>query len=312
MHPPDFGPSLETIDAGQAGQRIDNFLFTRLKRVPKSHVYRLLRKGEVRVNKKRIKPDYRLQANDIVRLPPVKLLPERPRIIDHRMVERLEQCILYENEHMLVLNKPSGIAVHAGSGVDIGVIEALRASHAREGFLELAHRIDRETSGCLLIAKERATLLELHRLLREEGMTKRYLALVVGRWEGGERIVDAPLEKFELESGERMVKVRETGQEARTIFKPLQQFENFTLVQAEPQTGRTHQIRVHALHIGHPIAGDDKYGDREINKSMRAEGLNRLFLHAAYLAFPLPNSSKQFEFKAELDEKLQAVLERLV
>lgn len=308
-------PTLQTIHASQAGQRIDNFLFTLLKTVPKSRVYRILRKGEVRINKKRIKPEYRLQADDILRIPPIKLMTDKVRKPDPRFVERIEQTIIFEDEHLIVLNKAAGIAVHAGSGIEFGVIEALRASPKREGFLELGHRLDRETSGCLLLAKDRETLMEIHSLLREGegGIAKCYLALVAGVWEGEERLIDLPLHKLEQATGDRMVKVSEEGLASRTMFAPVQRFADYTLLQAEPLTGRTHQIRVHAAHIGHPIAGDDKYGSRDVNKKILIDGgLNRLFLHAYSLSFSLPGYPKPLSFKAELDDKLQLVLEKLL
>ncbi len=299
-----------TIGAEATGQRIDNYLLTQFKRVPRSRVYRVLRKGEVRVNKKRVDADYRLQEGDVVRLPPIKDSEGPTVIVDPRKVAQTKQCILYEDEHLLVLNKPSGLAVHAGSGIESGLIELLRAREGQSGFLELVHRLDRETSGCLLLAKDRKTLLALHQLLREGQITKRYLALVVGCWEKSLRI-DAPLRRTESKIG-TSVCVAEDGSSAITDFKPLQHFQSWTLVQAEPLTGRTHQIRVHAAHAGHPIAGDDRYGDWSLNKQLKVQGLNRLFLHAVSISFYLDHLKKDFSFKADLDPILQRFIENLV
>jgi 23S rRNA pseudouridine955/2504/2580 synthase len=301
------------IDDNQHGQRIDNFLITRLKGLPKSHLYRVLRKGEVRVNKKRIKPEYRLQAGDVVRVPPLRLSTQTnaPAKPSQNAQQLLTTRILYEDKNLLIINKPAGMAVHGGSGVSLGVIEILRAMRPQEKFLELVHRLDRGTSGCLILAKKASTLKELHELLRNGKVEKKYHALVKGHWPKHMRIVDAPLQKFQLRSGERMVNVDQTGKEAVTEFRVLQRFENSTLVEATLQTGRTHQIRVHALHIGHPIAGDDKYGDKEFNKEMRAFACKRLFLHAVSVNFTLPSSNQSIAINTELDETLKKCLEKL-
>jgi 23S rRNA pseudouridine955/2504/2580 synthase len=307
-------PKVRSVTAGEedAGQRLDNFLFRTLKGVPKSHIYRLLRTGQVRVNKKRAKPDYRLEEGDELRLPPVrqeeKASPGKP---PHWQQDALKAGILYEDERILVVNKPAGMAVHGGSGVSFGVIETLRVLRPETPGLELAHRLDRETSGCLIVAKRRSAVRALHAAFREGQVEKHYLALLAGAWEGGERAVDAPLEKNRLESGERMVKVSREGKSAESLFKPLQTFASSALMDIRIYTGRTHQIRVHAAHLGQPVAGDDKYGDREANKALKASGLKRMFLHAHRLAFPHPESGERLSFTAPLDEELEAVVRNL-
>ena len=308
------------IDEDRAGQRIDNFLLASLKGVPKTRVYRILRKGEVRVNKGRIKPSYRLQEGDMVRIPPIRQSePEAAAAPGARVLARIDASILAEEKGFLVLNKPSGLAVHGGSGLNYGVIEALRALRPDAPYLELVHRLDRETSGCLLVAKRRSVLREMHRLLREksqgksqtDGIDKRYLALLRGRWEGGERKVDAPLLKNTLRSGERVVIVSPEGKESLSLFRPVARNAEATLVEVRLLTGRTHQIRVHAASIGHPIAGDEKYGDEEFNREMKSKGLRRLFLHAHFLGFSLEGHEQAYQFSAPLDEELEAVLDRL-
>lgn len=300
------------IQPAQAGQRIDNFLLTQLKGVPKSRIYRILRKGEVRVNRGRIKPDYRLQAGDSIRIPPLRLTPKpaAPRPAEHILAE-VEASILYEDKLFLILNKPSGLAVHGGSGLSYGLIEALRALRPDAPFLELGHRLDRETSGVLVIAKRRSALRAFHAQLREGGMEKRYLALVKGRWRGGERRVEAPLRKNQLSSGERIVRVSADGKPALTLFRPVTIYSSATLLEAELITGRTHQVRVHAAHCGHPIAGDEKYGDENFNRQMAALGLKRLFLHARSLAFIHPHSETTLRVEAPLPAQLDALLQQL-
>lgn len=299
------------ISAMQAGQRIDNYLLSRLKGVPRSLVYRIVRSGEVRVNKGRIKAGYRLQAGDTVRIPPLRLSEEggtsQP---GGQFLERIQSSVLYEDDELLILNKPAGIAVHGGSGVSHGVIEALRVLRPEAPFLELVHRLDRDTSGCLMIAKQRATLLNLHKLLREGGVTKHYLALVKGRWRGKGRIIDAALRKNLLESGERRVKVSEEGKEAQSVFEPVTLYKECSLMQIQLMQGRTHQIRVHAAHAGHPIAGDSKYGDPDFNRYMKGLGLKRMFLHARSVACQL-SSGRKVHVTAPLGEDLQAMLKRL-
>lgn len=295
-----------TIDDNHAGQRIDNFLVTFLKGVPKSRVYRILRKGEVRVNKKRIKPVYRLNDGDIVRIPPIRM--EEEKELPNAKLEKvasLEQHIIYEDKYLIVMNKPSGIAVHGGSGLKFGLIEGLRALRPDAKSLELVHRLDRDTSGCILIAKRRSTLRSLHEQLREKTVEKNYLALVKGQWSKEDKAVNAPLLKNTLASGERIVRVNPEGKDSYTKFKIVQRFEDCTLVQASPVTGRTHQIRVHTLHAGHPIAGDDKYGDKAFDKAMKAHGLNRLFLHSASVRFFHPNEETTMFFEAPFDDALK-------
>ncbi len=300
------------IDTEGAGQRIDNFLVRQMKGVPKSHIYRVLRKGEVRVNSARARPDYRLQAGDKVRIPPVRQAAEPSKTLPvPGAIERLRTRILYEDSGLLVLNKPAGMAVHGGSGVSYGVIEALRALRPEAKHLELVHRLDRDTSGCLAVAKKRSVLRALHELLRRGGVEKCYLALLAGRWEGGAREVTASLRKNVLQGGERVVRVSDEGKSAVSLFRPLSVFAEASLVEVVLATGRTHQIRVHAAHIGHPIAGDEKYGDPGFNHRMREFGLRRLFLHAHFIAFRLPEASEEVSISAPLDDDLRQVLERL-
>ncbi len=310
--PPSRVRQIEINDDNE-GQRIDNFLFAKLKGVPKSRVYRIVRKGEVRVNKGRIRPDYRLKPGDIVRIPPIRVAeggtPQNQRL--PALEKRLRKGILYEDPNLLILNKPSGVAVHGGSGVSQGVIETLRAAQPEIRFLELVHRLDRDTSGCLIIAKKRSTLRILHELLRRDGIDKRYLALVEGRWQGGKQQVDVPLRKNQLSSGERIVRVDPQGKSAVTLFKPVWRYRQATLVEVKLITGRTHQIRVHAAHIGHPVAGDEKYGNPAFNKIIRATGLSRLFLHAHSLDFKLAPDATPVRVTAPLEDELSAVLDRL-
>lgn len=309
---PDTRVRFIEVGEDQAGQRIDNFLRTALKGVPKSMIYRILRKGEVRVNKKRIKPDGRLNGGDVVRIPPIRVAePNEVPVAGDGLLELLESAILYESKALIVINKPSGLAVHGGSGVNLGLIEALRQLRPDERFLELVHRLDRDTSGCIMVAKKRSMLRHLHELLRNNQVNKVYHALVVGRWESKDKAIDAPLRKNELKSGERIVKVQADGKPSLTRFKVLRRFgAAATLVEAKPVTGRTHQIRVHTQFAGHPIIGDDKYGVEEVNKAMRLQGIRRLFLHAAFLQVALPDGD-ELKLDAPLDEGLQAAMERL-
>ena len=305
--------SVREIEVGEdgVGQRIDNFLLKTLKGVPKSRIYRILRKGEVRVNRGRIKPEYRLKIGDLVRIPPIRVSESRESVPPGERIQKLiEQNILYEDKGLLVLNKPSGLAVHGGSGVSFGVIEALRALRPEARFLELAHRLDRDTSGCLVIAKKRSVLRAFHELLRGNGMDKYYLTLVKGRWQGGKRRVEAPLRKNVLKSGERVVRVSEDGKPSLSIFTPVAIYKDCSLMRVKLVTGRTHQVRVHAQFCGHPIAGDDKYGDTAFNRQMAERGLKRLFLHAAQLHFTLPESAT-IHVEAPLENNLQALLKRL-
>lgn len=303
-----------TISEDEAGQRIDNYLLAKLKGVPKSLIYRIVRKGEVRVNKGRIKPEYKLQAGDEVRIPPVRVAEKEQVSLSGKLnsVAQLEQCIVFEDDYLLILNKPSGMAVHGGSGLNFGVIEALRALRPQARFLELVHRLDRDTSGILLVAKKRSALRNLHEQLRDKTVQKNYLALVRGQWQSRIKVIQAPLNKNELASGERIVRVSEQGKPSETRFAVEERYGDFaTLIKASPITGRTHQIRVHSRHAGHPIALDDKYGDKEFNKKMTALGLNRLFLHAASICFEHPKSGETLRIVALLDDKMKAVLKRL-
>jgi 23S rRNA pseudouridine955/2504/2580 synthase len=299
--------------ADEAGQRIDNFLRTQLKGVPKSMIYRILRKGEVRVNKKRIKPEYKLAAGDEVRIPPVRVAEREEAALSPHLdkVAALNDAIIYEDEHILVLNKPSGTAVHGGSGLSFGVIEGLRALRPEARFLELVHRLDRDTSGVLLVAKKRSALRSLHEQLREKGMQKDYLALVRGHWQSHVKAVRAPLLKNMLQSGERIVRVSQEGKPSETRFKVEERYAFATLVRCSPVTGRTHQIRVHTLHAGHPIAFDDRYGDRDFDRQLGDTGLNRLFLHAAALRFTHPKSGEVMRVEAPMDEQLRHCLKVL-
>lgn len=302
-----------TVDDEHSQQRIDNFLRTKLKGVPKSLIYRILRKGEVRVNKKRIKPDYKLVSGDVIRVPPVRVSSNENEVPSANLnrVNQLKDCILYEDARLIVLNKPSGLAVHGGSGLKFGLIEGLRALRPEAKFLELVHRLDRDTSGCILIAKRRSALRHLHEQLRENRMNKVYQALVVGKWPANRFKVKAPLKKNQLQSGERMVNVQPDGKPSETQIRILQELENSTLIEAKPITGRTHQIRVHCLHAGHSIAGDPKYTSEEDNQWFARKGLNRLFLHASSIQIIDPATENQMKFEAPLEPKLVDLLETL-
>ncbi|TCP95241.1 ribosomal large subunit pseudouridine synthase C [Cricetibacter osteomyelitidis] len=302
------------ISDDEAGQRIDNYLLAKLKGVPKSLVYRIVRKGEVRVNKGRIKPEYKLQVGDVVRVPPVRVAEKAQAPISNKLnkVAQLEQQIIFEDDHLLVLNKPSGIAVHGGSGLNFGVIEALRVLRPQARFLELVHRLDRDTSGILLVAKKRSALRNLHQQLRDKTVQKDYLALVRGQWQSHTKVIQAPLNKNELASGERIVRVSEQGKPSETRFAVEERYGDFaTLVKASPITGRTHQIRVHTQYVGHPIALDDKYGDKEFDEKMTALGLKRLFLHAVSIRFEHPKSGEILRLNAPLDNQMKGILKQL-
>ncbi len=304
--------TLRSVTADEAGQRIDNFLMRHFKTVPRSRVYRLLRKGEVRVNRKRVDAEYRLSAGDEVRLPPVRIdTRESPGAPSASLLELIEQAVIFQDRHLLVIDKPSGVAVHGGSGMSFGVIEALRASRPRET-LELVHRLDRDTSGCLLVARDRQTLTSLHALIREGGLQKTYMALVAGSWQLGTKRIDAPLATDARERGERHVRIAAAGKASVSVFKPLQFFGQLaTLMEVAIPTGRTHQIRVHASYAGHPLLGDDKYGDRERNGEMRSLGLKRTFLHAQSVAFEWPGSGVPFHVNAPLPAELTAVIDAM-
>ncbi|ABF14200.1 23S rRNA pseudouridine(955/2504/2580) synthase RluC [Candidatus Palibaumannia cicadellinicola] len=296
--------SFISISIHEAGQRIDNFLRTKLKGVPKSLIYRIIRKGEVRINKKRIKPQYKLQSGDQIRLPPVwrnnitQLFS--PQL---KKVAVLADTILYEDDYILVLNKPAGTAVHGGYKLSFGVIEGLRALWPFAKFLELIHRLDRDTSGALLVAKKRSALRLMHEQLRMKNINKHYLALVRGQWES-DTVVEVPLMKKIQSNGKHIVQVSSDGKMSKTFFKIEENFTIATLVNASPITGRTHQIRVHSQYAGHPIAFDDRYGDNEFDQQLKKCGLSRLFLHAVALSFKHPISGEILRIEAPLDESL--------
>ncbi|HWW30453.1 MAG TPA: RluA family pseudouridine synthase [Steroidobacteraceae bacterium] len=304
--------TLHSVSADEAGQRIDNFLMRHFKTVPRSRVYRLLRKGEVRVNRKRVDAEYRIREGDEVRLPPVRIdASEEPGRPSSSLLELLERAVIFQDRHLLVVDKPAGVAVHGGSGMSFGVIEALRASRPRET-LELVHRLDRDTSGCLLVARDRTTLTALHAVIRNGGMHKTYLALVAGSWQLGTKRIDAPLATDNRVHGERHVRVAAAGKDSVSVFKPVQFFGSLaTLMEVDIPTGRTHQIRVHASFAGHPLLGDDKYGDRERNAELKRHGLKRTFLHAQSVAFDWPGSGVPFHVSAPLPGELAGVLDAI-
>lgn len=307
--------SYHTADTDDEGQRLDNYLSRVLKGVPRSMIYRIMRRGEVRVNKGRVSPSYKLKQGDEIRIPPVRV-SEGPVTVPSsnlRTVQDLKERILFENELLLVVNKPAGLAVHGGSGIEFGLIEAMRALFPDERFLELAHRLDRETSGAVIIAKRRSALRSLHEQFRNRTVKKRYLTLVPGKWDRSVNLVNAPLVRNELRSGERMVEVNfKEGAPSSTGFDIVESFGNTaTLMAALPHTGRTHQIRVHCAYMKHPVGGDDKYGDREFNARMKELGMNRMFLHAFRVSFTDPASGRTVKVEAPLPQELEAVLESL-
>jgi 23S rRNA pseudouridine955/2504/2580 synthase len=300
------------IDDSHAGQRLDNYLLGQLKGVPKSRVYKLVRGGEVRVNGGRAEVGLRLEEGDEVRIPPVR--QGRASTVTRslpRDVARLAPRILYKDDYLLVLDKPSGMAVHGGSGISRGVIEQLRLEFPEHRFMELAHRLDRETSGVLVVALKRGALTGLHDMFREHEVDKRYLVLATGRWRDQLRNVKLSLHKYVTAEGERRVSVNEGGQSAHTVFRRLKTWPGFALLEAELKTGRTHQIRVHLAHLKHPIAGDDKYGNFALNKELAAQGLKRMFLHAASLSFRHPVTDQALKLEAPLPDDLQQFLDYL-
>ena len=291
----------------EAGQRLDNFLQRVRGGVPKTRIYRAIRKGEVRVDKGRVKPDIRLEAGVCVRIPPLRV-PEKAEAAGAAgWRSRLRAAIVREEATLLVINKPPGLAVHGGSGVNVGLIETLRAMYDTDRYLELVHRLDRDTSGLLLVARRASTLRSLHGLLRSNGVDKRYLCLVSGRWPAHLKRVDAPLEKFSLPSGERRVKVAATGRQSLTTFRVVTRWPSMTLVEAKPVTGRTHQIRVHCQHAGFPILGDAKYADDAADRLAEKLRLKRLFLHAASLSFRL--EEQNYSLQAALPLELQRLID---
>jgi 23S rRNA pseudouridine955/2504/2580 synthase len=299
-------PRATTLEVGEeaAAQRIDNFLLRHLKGVPKSHVYRVLRSGEVRVNSGRVKPEYRLRPGDRVRVPPIRISekkgpPPKP----------LEFPVVHEDGALLVVDKPAGVAVHGGSGVSFGVIESLRASRPQAKALELAHRLDRDTSGLLIVAKKRSALVELHRMLRDGEVEKLYLTVAKGHWEGAGRELRESLHKYVDAKGERRVAVHENGMVAITQVRRLEANKDFSLLEVRLMTGRTHQIRVHLAHAGHPVLGDDKYGDFELNRRLEKAGVRRLFLHASRLAFCHPLTKERLELRSPLPADMKAFVD---
>jgi 23S rRNA pseudouridine955/2504/2580 synthase len=306
--------SVQIVDVGDdyEGQRLDNFLIARLKGVPKSKIYQIIRKGEVRVNKKRKKAEYRLEAKDLVRIPPIRTAEAKPKVkVYDKTLKLIEDSIIYEDESFMAINKPSGIAVHGGSGVNWGLIEAVRQIRPDVRRLELVHRLDRDTSGVILIAKKGAVLKVFHQYLQSKQMIKIYHALVVGRWSKHKKEVDVPLRKIELPSGERIVKVDGKGKKSQTNYRILNAFKGFSLVEASPITGRTHQIRVHCQFAGNAIVGDEKYCSEEDLQLQKSLGLNRLCLHARELKFKHPESGRPMKIIAEYGRDLQVVLDRV-
>ncbi|HIO31240.1 MAG TPA: 23S rRNA pseudouridine(955/2504/2580) synthase RluC [Marinobacter salarius] len=300
------------VDEDNHGQRVDNYLMAQIRDVPRSIIYRIIRKGEVRVNKGRVKPDTRLNTGDEVRIPPVTRKEKPAQVVPGSRVQGVMQdAVVFENDQMLVVNKPSGIAVHGGSGLDFGLIEVLRAARPEARFLELVHRLDRDTSGLVMVAKKRSALRYLQDELRHKRIRKHYHALVAGDWPGAVRKVSEPLLRFELGSGERRVRVDEAGKDSLTRFRVLDSFSGYTLVEASPVTGRTHQIRVHSAWAGHPIAGDDKYMDDVSLRAFRSAGGQRLMLHAHALDFTLPSTGEPVHLEASYDEAFSELMAKL-
>lgn len=307
-----FKVTYQTAEADDEGQRLDNYLARVLKGVPRSMIYRILRRGEVRVNKGRVSPSYKLHAGDEIRIPPVRVStgPVTIPSSNLHLVQSLKERILFENELIFVVDKPAGLAAHGGSGIEFGLIEAMRALYPGEKFLELAHRLDRETSGALIIARRRSALRNLHEQFRNRVVKKRYLTLVPGVWDRRINLVNAPLVRNELRSGERMVEVNfREGAPSSTGFDIVEQFgQDATLMAAMPHTGRTHQIRVHCAYVRHPVGGDEKYGDREFNAWLKSQGMNRMFLHAAKVTFIDPATDRQVKVEAPLPPELERIL----
>lgn len=301
-----------TIEDDHSPQRIDNYLFRQLKKVPKGLIYRLLRQKAIRVNNKRIKPEYKLQAGDIISIPNIEqetlATTSTP---SQKSIDLLEKSILYEDENLIILNKPANIAAHGGSGISFGIIEIMRVARPKLKNLELVHRLDKSTSGCLILAKKRAVLKEIHELLRASKVKKKYLLLVKNKWIGGTRKVNVALSKNDIKSGERMVTADDDGKKSITIFHPKKIFKDMALLEAELCTGRTHQIRVHATHIHHPLAGDEKYGDKVFNAKMHKLGLKRLFLHAESINFFLKSSNKIINITAPIPKELQNIIAKI-
>lgn len=296
------------VNIEEEGQRLDNYLLRILKGVPKSHVYRIIRGGEVRINKKRAKPDSRLCVGDMVRIPPVRTAEAKTVHVGDRLLQRLQACVIHEDDHLLVVNKPAGIAVHGGSGLSLGMIEALRKTRPDLPYLELVHRLDKDTSGCLLFAKKRSMLRSIQALLEARTVNKTYWALLAHPWEGKKAvIIDAPLQKNTMQSGERMVVVSPEGKASQTGFKVLENYQQACWVEAKPKTGRTHQIRVHSVVLNHPIVGDQKYGQGILIDAIHP--IQRLYLHARAIQFNL--NGKEYLFQADLDDVFSNTLKTL-
>lgn len=291
------------VDHTQVDQRLDNFLLKTLKTVPKTRVYRIIRKGEVRVNKKRCKPEYKLKIGDIVRVPPVRIdqTHDADNYIAPALIESIERAILFENKHLLLINKPSGLAVHSGSGINFGVIDIMRRLRP-DTEIELAHRLDRDTSGCLLLAKHRQSLLAMQRCFLDNSLTKTYLAVVKGRWSQNKKEITDSLKKVTLPNGERRVLVDPAGQSALTKVVNCQQQEGYSVLTIQLMTGRTHQIRVHCQSQGHELIGDTKYGDIDFNKAMKKKGFKRLMLHASRLELPQTEFSEEIVINADMPD----------
>ena len=291
------------------GQRLDNLLMKLLKGVPKSHIYRIIRDGEVRVNKKRAEAKYKVELNDLIRIPPIKVAIKEN---NENFIPVAKFPIIFEDEYFLIIDKPDGVACHGGSGISFGVIEQLRQNTEHQKFLELAHRLDRDTSGILILAKKRLALVELQKIMRSGDMKKRYLALTIGVWKNNQENLKAPLTAYLTKEGERRVRVdRELGQYSQTNFTVMNKYTDFTLVKADLKTGRTHQIRVHLQHLGYPIVGDKKYGDFELNKQLSKHGLKRMFLHAYEMEFIHPMTQEKIKLKAELPDHLTQFLQKI-
>ena len=304
----------QTANENDEGQRLDNYLARNLKGVPRSMIYRILRRGEVRVNKGRVSPSYKLKEGDVIRIPPVTVT-EGPVTIPSsnlHLVQDLRNRILFDYFFLLVVDKPAGLAAHGGRGIEFGLIEALRALMPEQRFLELAHRLDKETSGCLIVAKRRSALRHLHEQFRQRIVKKRYITLVPGKWDRRVQLVDAPLIRNELRSGERMVEVNfKKGAPSSTGFDVIEFLDGATLMAAMPHTGRTHQIRVHCAYVKHPVGGDDKYGDKEFNERLKSLGLKRMFLHAAKVTFLNPKDNSVLKIEGPMPEEFEQALKLL-
>ena len=308
------GMSVEyhTVTPNEAGQRIDNFLLRHFKKVPKSVIYRIVRKGEVRVDKKRVKPDYKLRLGESIRIPPVRSEEEvRTPDAPESLLELLEQAVLLEDDHLIVINKPAGLAVHGGSGSPYGLIEAFRQLRPNLPFVELAHRLDKDTSGLIVLAKSRKVLNSLHKMMRDGGMEKRYRALVAGQWKGGRKHITLDLKREDGPRQKMQVVDDEEGKTSESIFRPQEFVADCTLMDVTILTGRMHQIRVQLAHLGYPIIGDERYGDFKLNRVYRDLGLKRMFLHAAYLDFMLDVNGQKYQLEAPLPSDLKQLLREM-